>query len=384
MNPISSESKSNNIRLLVTNSFIVGDEGTYWDYRDYLFCLASNPSISNFPIRLNIERGIEKADEFVLTAREHSFTNFKIGTETPVSWASFMQEQVENNPTDWIMPWPGDHIYISEDKNALLSALEMGEKLNADAIAYSHVQDFEYLVDWDLIPILYNDDNYVMIEWGRKYQILHDWKFQKEIKRVINQELILPPAPGFLIYKTNIFSRILNALPENTTRWQHMEHSPAKEIWSYKVLIPKKCLYRHVHGYWLECFFKYRGTGGFPADIKSEVESWYIRSNYSRENQTPSTKEYRDICIKMHPYFSRYFNNIETLENNSINTTPFDRGWGQGYKTKSDVWLEMLMLLMRLKRYLVGRSHKLKRQFLKIPSRVESFSRKYSNRKNST
>jgi hypothetical protein len=258
-------------------------------------------------IRLNIERGTEFVEEFRAAALAKGFSNFQITTNQPKSWADFMLEKIEENPTEWVMPWPGDHIYINPDDNAFIRALKKGEELSADSVLYGHHQDFEYFLDWDLIDIVYNDPEYLMIEWGQKYRYRQNGKLQSEAKKLLGQDLLMVPVPAFAVYKREIFKKILQALPPNTIRWQDMEYSSAAEAEKFKLLIPKQCLYRHVHGYWLEGFFKFYQKGKFPKDKKTEMQSWYIKTNYDWKSDSPNRAEYREACLRTWPYFKQYF-----------------------------------------------------------------------------
>ena len=98
-------------KILIAQSFVVDGPGSYWDYRDYLFCLCSNLCVKNQTFRLNIERGSEWINEFRGAAEKHRFSKFTITATVPVDWRAFMLEQVEEVPSTWVMPWPGDHIY---------------------------------------------------------------------------------------------------------------------------------------------------------------------------------------------------------------------------------------------------------------------------------
>lgn len=335
-------------KILIINTFIVGDKASYWDYRDYLFCLVSNLSLRDYPIRLNIEKGAEWVSEFSDTARDYKFSDFKITTGTPPSWAEFMLDQISNIPAIWTMPWPGDHIYISDNPKELLEALDMGERLNADSVAYGHVQDFEFLIDWSRVNILYNDDKYVMIEWGLKFQHLIKSSIQDEIKKTIDRSIKIAPTPGFLVYKTELLKEILEYLGPNTNRWQDMEYSRAPRAMRYKLLIPKAYLYRHVHGYWLEGFFKYQGmTCAFPLDVKSEIDSWYIKSNFDRRLRMPTPQAYKKKCLNQQPYLTRYFHGSKYRVNNNFQSTPFDTDWKRPNKIKKSVINFIDLLLFR-------------------------------------
>lgn len=342
--------------LLVTQSFVVSGPGTYWDYRDYIFCMCSNSAIRNSTFRLNIERGQEFVGEFREAANAHGFSDTRVTTEIPESWAGYMLKQIDSNPTYWVMPWPGDHIYINPDDLAFTKALQKGEELNADAVLYGHMQDFEYFLDWDRINVLYNDANYVMIEWGWRHRYRQNKKLRTQTKKLMQRDFYMIPVPAFVVYKRQIFKEILKALPKNTKRWQDMESSPAKSTWSFKLLIPKQCLYRHVHGYWLEGFFKHQSSGVFPQDAKAELESWYVRTNYDWKSNSPSRLEYKDACLKEWPYFIKYLKQRTLTDGaNEFGSTPFDPAWqpAKDFKTRissafQNHFIEPIKLLLSL------------------------------------
>lgn len=296
-----------NNKLLITQSFIVDAPGSYWDYRDYIFSICSNPSLKNQPFRLNVERGGEWLPEFKDAAEKFGFTDFSITDMKPESWSSYMLEMIDKNPCTWTMPFPGDHIYINADQELLSRLLEKAETLGADAVAYGHVQDFDQLLDWDMIDVLYSDEDSVMINWGNKYKFFRNHSLIKKALNLIGQFIIVTPAPGFMIYRSPFFKKILEALPAGNKRWQDMEYSPAKDVDSYKILLPKKCLYRHVHGYWLEILNK-------GERIRTEVEkrtaldSMYIRSVYDWKNNTPAPARYREMTLEKFPYYAKYLN----------------------------------------------------------------------------
>lgn len=314
--------------LLITQSFVVSPAGSYWDYRDYIFCLCSNLSVKDTTVRLNIERGTEFATELSEAAKSAGFSNVEVTTNQPESWAGYMLEQLKLQPQEWVMPWPGDHIYVHPEDNKYLESLKKAEELGADAVTYGHMQDFEYFLDWDRVKVLYNDADYVMIEWGNKHRYRRNPKLKTAAKKTIRQELIMVPVPAFMTFRSALFKQIMEALPSKTKRWQDMEYSPADAVWSFKVLIPKQCLYRHVHGYWLEGFLKYWPAGIMPKDTKAEIESWYIRPNYNWRENLPTRHEYRNMCLQKFPYFQRYFQKRSVGEfKNEFGNTPFDPDW---------------------------------------------------------
>jgi len=299
-----------NKKLLVTQSFIADGPKTYWDYRDYIFSFCSNLSIKDQVFRLNLERDTKWLPEFRSAARYNNFSNFLITSVQPDSWASYMIQQIEENKTIWTMPFPGDHIYINDDQKLLVNLLDKAEKIGVDAVAYSHIHDWDYLLDWKMIKKVYEDKECIVINWGHKYKFYRNRLLVRMALRKVHQFIIIPPVPGYLIYKSNFLLKILNAIPYKTRRWQDMEYSPAKEASKFTVLIPKKCLYRHVHGYWIELFLKNKDKG-LSVDILDEnVKSMYIRSNYNWKENKPSIDEYRQMVLDKNNYFKKYFLDI--------------------------------------------------------------------------
>src|SRR5947209_1667469 len=120
--------------LLITQSFVVSPAGQYWDYRDYIFSLCSNLSVKNNPVRLNIERGSEFAGELLEAGKAAGFSDIEVTTLQPDSWAGYMLGQIKSNPAKWVMPWPGDHIFIHPDDLAFAASLEKADELKADAV----------------------------------------------------------------------------------------------------------------------------------------------------------------------------------------------------------------------------------------------------------
>ncbi|MBI5530077.1 MAG: hypothetical protein HY918_01075 [Candidatus Doudnabacteria bacterium] len=314
--------------LLITQSFVVSEAGSYWDYRDYLLSLRSNLNTVADRIRLNLERGQEFLPEFEKVANKYNFKDFSITATIPNTWADYMLEQINEAKTYWTMPWPGDHIYINPNPDLFGKTLAMGKKLGADAVAYGHTQDWEYFLDWNRIKVLYNDADYVMIYWGHKYKYCRNPRLGKAAKKTITASLLMTPVPGFITYTSSFFKKILEALPAGTKRWQDMEFSPANEAWKYKLLIPKQYLYRHVHGYWFEGFMKYYNKSKMPAEVDKEIKSWYIPTNYDSKIDSPNPKEYLDICLQRHPYIKRYFIGERVRDAEGMfGRSPFDSDW---------------------------------------------------------
>lgn len=284
-------------KILLAQSFVMDKPGSYWDYRDYIFSLCSNPALKNQPVRLNVERGTEWVNEMIEAAAAHAFTNCRITKEKPRSWSSFMIEQINTNPTTWTMPFPGDHIYIEDESSVFEDYLKIGEEKNVDAISFGHIQDWDYLLDWRRIEVLENTDNYVIIKWGHKYRYCKNFAFSKKAQTKIKLFLMMTPVPGFMIFKSPFLKKILEAV-STANRWQDMEYSNAPAASSYTVLIPKKYLYRHVHGYWAEQAFEILAGRALPVeDTKSTLDTMYIRTEYDWKLNVPNRVTYRTMCV---------------------------------------------------------------------------------------
>ncbi len=354
--------------VLVTQSFIVGKENTYHDYRDYIFAILSNPDLKNEPIRLNIENGEEYVTEFNDALRNADFKDYKVTAIKPSSWKDFMMTHLMETDAEWTMPFPGDHIYINPKPHAFSNALKKAGALNADAIAYGHVQDFDYYTDWDRAKVLYNDSEYVMIEWGDKYRFYQNPLLAKKTLETIHKKLVNPPIMGFLMYRKNFFKRILDAMPSGTKRWHDMEKSPVK-AWTYKLLIPKAFLYRHVHGYWIEAHFKYEDSKIPFVNSKEEIESWYVPPRYDWKSNTPTPLEYMNMTLEAHPYYRRYHPDTLASVPNKYYKTPFDKDWKkpEGFSIALENFYKDFILdtLRWAKFYLIRMKIALKRSFEK-------------------
>jgi len=303
-----------NSQILLSQSFVMDKAGSYWDYRDYIFSLCSNPTFKNQPIRLNVERGVEWADEMSKAAAYNGFTDFNITQLKPESWSSFVINQIDSNPTIWTMPFPGDHIYIEEEDTTFKEFLKIGEDKNVDAISFGHIQDWDYLLDWKRIEIIENSSDYIIIKWGHKFRYCRNYTFSKMAQGGIKLFLMMPPVPGFMIFKSGFLRKILEGVP-NAHRWQDMEYSNTPVTWSYKVLIPKKYLYRHVHGYWIEQAFEILSGRALPVqNTKETLDKMYIRTKYNWETNTPNRVTYRGICIQRANTMNKYIKkNIKYL-----------------------------------------------------------------------
>lgn len=295
--------------VLLTQSFIMAEAGSYWDYRDYIFSLCSNPVFKNTPVRLNVERGHEFVEELVTAAVSKGFTDCIVTKEAPASWSAYMLEQINNNTTTWTMPFPGDHIYIEDDDGSSFSDyLTRGAEMNVDAISFGHIQDWDYLLDWNRVHIVSDTPDYVIIDWGHKYRYCRNYQLSNKIQQAIGRFLMVPPVPGFMIFKSDFLCKILGAL-SHATRWQDMEYVEIDDTWSYRVLIPKKYLYRHVHGYWLEYAFEVlSGRQTVHRDPKDALDGMYIRTQHDWRQNMPTITEYRLMCLERSPLMRKYYN----------------------------------------------------------------------------
>lgn len=320
--------KKDDCILLVTQSFIVSPRDSYWDFRDYLLCLASNKSLIDFPIRLNLESSGDYLEYFDSVAKKNGFKNFKISNIKPDSWSSFMISQIDENPSQWTMPWPGDHIFIQPNHSSFIDSITKAESLGADAVAYGHTMDFEFFLDWNLTNILYEDDDHILIKWGHKFRKNKNNELCRQTKKMGGGVLTLPPLPGFATYRSDFFRNILVSMSYGNKRWQDMEYSKTITALNYKLLIPKLCHYRHVHGYWIEGFCKNLPKGYWPKDIKEEIKSWYIKTEYDWQNDSPTAQAYLSKTLNEQPYFEKYVNKKTNIRTNVIlGDSPFNNGW---------------------------------------------------------
>ena len=275
--------------VLAAQSLIVGDAGSYMDYRDYILALVSNPALLNSPIRINIENKIELVTEFSAALSKNRFTDFLITGINPPSWSRWMLEQLETTNTDWVMPFPGDHVYLHSSKDDFVSAINMAETLSADAIAYGHVDDFEKFLDWRRLEILYADDRYVLFNWGSKWVDYHNRLLQVRAQQTISKFLSNPAILGYCIYSKKLMSKILKGMPEKNIRWHDMERVSIPEVENYKILIPRKLLYYHVHNYWLGLYYrcKTNDTKFSNTENLAQLHSLYIPTEYDWRETTP-------------------------------------------------------------------------------------------------
>jgi len=296
--------------VLAAQSLIVGDPGTYTDYRDYILSLVSNPALLNCPIRINIENKNDVLTEFSAALKKNGFTNFLITGTKPSSWSKWMTEQLEATNTNWVMPFPGDHIYLHPDSDSFVSAVLMAEKLSADAIAYGHVDDFEKFLDWRKLKILYADDQYVLFDWGEEWERYHNRLLQVRAQHTISKFLSMPAILGYCIYSKELMLKILEGMPEKNVRWHDMERIHIPETKNYKILIPRKLLYYHVHNYWLGLYYRCKAKGIKVNNIKNinELHSLYIPTEYDWKSTTPKdgVERYSKKVVSAFPEVGRY------------------------------------------------------------------------------
>lgn len=296
--------------ILAAQSLIVGDSGSYTDYRDYILALVSNPALLDSPIRINIENKNEVLEEFSAALKNNGFTDFLITGVKPSSWSKWMIEQLETTNTNWVMPFPGDHVYLHTEADDFTSAIQMAEKLSADAIAYGHVDDFEKFLDWRKLEILYADNQYVLFSWGSKWVGSHNRLLQVQAQQTISKLLSMPGILGYCIYSKGLMSKILKGMPEKNIRWHDMERINIPETENYKILIPRKLLYYHVHNYWLGLYYQCKAKGIKINNLENfaELQSLYIPTEYDWNSTTPKkgVETYRQKVVSAFPEVGEY------------------------------------------------------------------------------
>lgn len=296
--------------VLVAQSLIVGDAGTYTDYRDYILALVSNPALLGCPIRINIENKDEVLAEFSAALQKNGFSDFSITGVNPSAWSKWMIEQLETTDTQWVMPFPGDHVYLHLDPDDFVSAIRKGEELSADAIAYGHVDDFEKFLDWRRLRVLYTDDQYVLFNWGRRWKKYHNRLLQVDAQRTIAKFLSNPAILGYCIYSKELMLKILKGMPTKNIRWHDMERIDIPETEEYKILIPRKLLYYHVHNYWLGLYYRCKARGIKVSNVENvaKLKSLYIPTEYDWRKTTPKegVETYRLKVTTMFPEVKNY------------------------------------------------------------------------------
>lgn len=314
--------------VLAAQSLIVDDFGTYTDYRDYILALVSNPALRDSPIRINIENKKEVLTEFSAALEKNGFADFSITGVKPLSWSKWMTEQLETTNTNWVMPFPGDHVYLHQEADDFTSAVQMAEKLSADAIAYGHVDDFEKILDWGNLNILYADDQYVLFNWGGEWKRYQNRLLQMRVQHTISKSISLPAILGFCIYSKELMSKILKGMPEKNIRWHDMERINIPETENYKILIPRKLLYYHVHNYWLGLYYRCKANGTKLNDVENlaQLRSLYIPTEYDWRCTTPKegVEEYRQKVVNFFPEVKNYLLG-DTFE--SINKSASSSSW---------------------------------------------------------
>ncbi len=313
--------------ILSVQTFIMSGPETYWDYRDYVFCLCSSKFLKNQVIRFNVERGTEWLDELKLAAGSQGFEDFKITGIKPESWSSYMLEQIGQNPSTWVFPFPGDHIYVHPDTEYLTKCLKAAEQYQVQAVSFGHNQDWDYFLDWRRIKIIENNSDFVIIEWGNKHRFCKNRNIIQQVQDKIGKFVTMPPVPGFMILKSDFFSEILKSVPK-AKRWQDMEYASCRAAWSYRVLIPKQYLYRHVHGYWLEYYFEVlNGRRQLLPTDREILDSMYIKTNYDWKTDSPKSSEYFEKCLQAWPLIAKYTAKAQLDE--WENFSPFNNGFKQ-------------------------------------------------------
>lgn len=293
-------------RILATQTCIVGDADTYHDYRDYIFSLLSSEFLKDEVVRINIERGQEYAKEWRTATLNAGFTNADITTRQPESWAKYIQSQIDEFNTPWTMLFPGDHIYTNPDRDYMHRMLDSADKVGADAVSYGHIQDWDYLLDWGRIKVVEDTSEYVVIEWGWKWNRCRNNKLIADAVQEIGTQIVINPVPGYMLFRSDFLNKILSVIP-NSIKWHDVEHINHPLTQSFKVLIPKQYMYRHVHGYWLEHYFEVLlKKKAHKENSKEVLEDMYLAPKYNWKNDTPNRGDYFKRCLSRYSYMSRY------------------------------------------------------------------------------
>lgn len=292
--------------LLAVQTLIVGEKGSYHDYRDYIFSLVSSSFLKNSVVRINIERGGEYVDEIQQAITSEGFKDAEISSRKPESWSQYLIDCIDEVDPVWTMLFPGDHIFVNANQDKLLWYLHEADKYNADAVSYGHVQDWDFLVDWQRVKIIEDNDEYAVIEWGWRRRYARNKTVGDGILNELGRQVVITPVPGYMVFRSKWLKDVLSAIPD-ATRWHDIEHARHPKTLVYKILIPKRHLYRHVHGYWLEHYFETlqgKTTGGLSGE--QVLDDMYIRPNYDWYTGKPSPLEYFRQCEERYPYLSRY------------------------------------------------------------------------------
>lgn len=295
-----------NKRILAAQTCIVGDSGAYHDYRDYIFSLLSSEFLQNEVVRINIEKGQEYAKELQDAATQSGFVNTQITAYQPNGWATYIQSQIKEFKTPWTMLFPGDHIYTHADRDYLHRMLDAADKVGAEAVSYGHIQDWDYLLDWGRIKVVEDTPEYVVIKWGWKWIYCRNKKLTADALQKIGIQIVINPVPGYMLFRSEFLNQILSAIPESV-KWHDVEHINHPLTQSFKILIPKQYIYRHVHGYWLEHYFEaLLGQQLNTKDTKKILENMYIRPQYNWRTNQPSALSYLHVCEERYPYLRQY------------------------------------------------------------------------------
>jgi len=237
--------------ILAAQSHIIDNINTYNDYRDYIFSLTSSSFLKKQIIRINLENHSEYVIEFKSALKKNHFLNFKISSKQPDTWSTWMLEQLKNEHCDWVMPLPGDHIFMQDEQNEFVNLIIKAKKLSVNAIAYGHSIDFRQMVDWKSVDLIYEDEECIVINWGWKKYLYQNPKLKSQTIETIHKVLQMPPVPGFCLYDFKLMHEILSHMKPNNFRWHDMEWVNTNGTQNFKLLIPKKLFYYHVHNYWL-------------------------------------------------------------------------------------------------------------------------------------
>lgn len=292
--------------LLAAQTLIVGERDSYHDYRDYIFSLTSSSFLKHSVVRINLERGVEYIDEIRRAVTTKGFKDAEITSGTPKSWSQYFIDYIDEIDPVWTMLFPGDHIFISDDQDKLLWYLKEADRYNAVAVSYGHVQDWDFLIDWQRVKIIEDNQEYIVIEWGWRRFYSRNQVVVDDILHKLDRHVVINPVPGYMVFRSEWLKNVLSAIPK-ATRWHDIEHAFHPKTLSYRVLIPKTHLYRHVHGYWIEHYFEII-QNKITRKLSTELalENMYIRPNYDWHTHKPSPDDYLNRCEQRYPYLRRY------------------------------------------------------------------------------
>jgi hypothetical protein len=137
----------------------------------------------------------------------------------------------------------------------------------------------------------------------------------------------MPEVIGFCIYSRKLIAKILRNMPEKNIRWHEMEKVHIPETDSYKVLVPRKLLYYHVHNYWIG-LYRWCIANAIKIDHTKnlkKLESLYIPTDYNWRTTSGElgVKSYRRKVISSFPEInnSLHGNTFEFVDRSG--KTPF-------------------------------------------------------------